>query len=224
MPARVACFIDGFNLYHAIDDLRFNHLKWVNLWKLAETFTDPAHHELVSVYYFSAFATWLPDRERRHRAFVDAQRAFGVIPIMGRFKEKDRRCQACGATWKAHEEKETDVNLALWLLKEAFADTYDVALLVSADSDLAPAVRLVRGTFPAKKVKILAPPGRSHSAEMAAAVGIPNPCPPAVNRRKHLGWIKQTHLEGCLLPQQVVDPTGSVVAVRPAKWDPPAAS
>ena len=37
MAKRVACYVDGFNLYHAIDDLRKPHLKWVNLWALAES-------------------------------------------------------------------------------------------------------------------------------------------------------------------------------------------
>jgi hypothetical protein len=39
--ARVACFIDGFNLFHAIKNLGRNELKWVNLWKLMECFIDP---------------------------------------------------------------------------------------------------------------------------------------------------------------------------------------
>ena len=32
---RAAFYIDGFNLYHAIDDLGLPHLKWVNLFALA---------------------------------------------------------------------------------------------------------------------------------------------------------------------------------------------
>jgi len=43
LPAksRVACLIDGFNLYHAIDDLRddtdqrMDYLMWLDLWSLA---------------------------------------------------------------------------------------------------------------------------------------------------------------------------------------------
>lgn len=56
---RVACFIDGFNIYHAINDLRRNELKWVDLRKLMACFTDPKVHALGPVYYFSAYATWL---------------------------------------------------------------------------------------------------------------------------------------------------------------------
>ena len=34
---RVAVYVDGFNLYHALDDLAENHLKWLDLWSLSET-------------------------------------------------------------------------------------------------------------------------------------------------------------------------------------------
>jgi hypothetical protein len=34
---RVACYLDGFNLYHAIDDLQKPHLKWVDLEALAQS-------------------------------------------------------------------------------------------------------------------------------------------------------------------------------------------
>jgi len=36
MPTRTIVYIDGFNLYHALDDLRENHLKWVDLWALSQ--------------------------------------------------------------------------------------------------------------------------------------------------------------------------------------------
>jgi len=31
----VIAYIDGFNLYHAIDELAQPHLKWLNLWALS---------------------------------------------------------------------------------------------------------------------------------------------------------------------------------------------
>jgi hypothetical protein len=55
---RVACYIDGFNLYHAIADLGKPHLKWVDLFALAQSLCR-AEETLVKVAYFSAYATWL---------------------------------------------------------------------------------------------------------------------------------------------------------------------
>ena len=57
---RVVCFIDGFNLYHSIDDLGDDHLKWVDLWALSEVFIKKTSQRLENVYYFSAYADWLP--------------------------------------------------------------------------------------------------------------------------------------------------------------------
>ena len=42
---RVACYVDGFNLYHAINDLNKPHLKWLDIRAVAqiEGAPDPAH-------------------------------------------------------------------------------------------------------------------------------------------------------------------------------------
>lgn len=109
---RVTAFIDGFNLYHALDDTRLHHLKWVNLRSLCEAYISPSD-TLTDVLYFSAYATWRPDEYKRHRVFVAALQSVGVTPVLGRFKEKDRACRRCGTRWKDHEEKETDGSTAL---------------------------------------------------------------------------------------------------------------
>lgn len=208
---RVSAFVDGFNLYHALDSTGRHHLKWVDLRRLCETFAPSPDYTLGPVYYFSAYATWRPDAYSRHRAFVAALETAGVTPIMGMFKLKDRSCHKCGHAWKDHEEKETDVNIALYLLRDAQADRFDRALIISGDSDLAPAVRMVRDLFPAKDIRIIAPFGREYSMDLVnAAGGIPSA------RR-----MKLVHLERALFPAEVRGLGGSVVAQRPPKYDPP---
>ncbi|MCF6220217.1 MAG: NYN domain-containing protein [Robiginitomaculum sp.] len=147
MRKRVQCFVDGFNLYHAIDNLGSDYLKWYDLKQLVSQFIDPNIHEIIDVFYFSAYANWLPEASNRHKEYVKAIRAHGCTPILGQFKEKDRSCRSCGSRWKAHEEKETDVNIALALVSGAFKDQYDEAFVVSRDSDLTPAVQMVREEF-----------------------------------------------------------------------------
>lgn len=210
---RVTAFVDGFNFYHAVDDLKLHHLKWVNIRKLCEQFAPAGQYSLTNIYYFSAYATWRPDAYARHRQFVEALRTVGVTPVMARFKEKFRHCRNCKAQWKDHEEKETDVNIALYLMREAFRDSYDRALLLTGDSDICPAVRFVRSDFPAKQIKILAPPGRPYSMDLINAAG-----------GKRAGTrLTPFHMERALFPEKVVDAAGKVVAVRPAKYDPPSA-
>jgi Transposase, Mutator family len=93
----VCCYVDGFNVYHAIDDMSratrgaLNHLKWLDLRKLMTVFTDPAVHEIVVVKYFSAYATWKPQQHARHQIYIKALDHSGVQVILGQFKEKDPR-------------------------------------------------------------------------------------------------------------------------------------
>lgn len=208
MRERVACFIDGFNLYHAINDLGLDYYKWVNLRKLLEFFIDHTAHRMVSVFYFSAFASWLPGPCARHKQYVEALKANGVVPVLGRFKAKILNCKRCRCEWLTHEEKESDVNIALWMLDRAYRNEYDRAYLVSSDSDLVPAVKLLRKRFPEKAVKAIAPPERRHGKEIAQAA-------------TSLASIKKVHLARSLLPRRIYDSSGRLVAVRPDQYAPP---
>src|SRR5690554_4941495 len=138
MP-NVICYVDGFNFYHAVHDLGRPRLKWANLHAIAQSLVRPERDErLVGVKYFSAFATWRPDAYARHRQYVAALEATGVDVTMAHFKKKPRSCRACSHQWTDHEEKETDVRIALQILADAFDGLYDRAIIVSADSDLVP--------------------------------------------------------------------------------------
>jgi uncharacterized LabA/DUF88 family protein len=207
---RVACYIDGFNLYHAIDALGQPHLKWVNLRRLAEFFVDRKLHDLIGIYYFSAYATWLPGPYKRHREYVKALRAVGVETVMSEFYEKPRSCHKCGTSWTAHEEKQSDVKAAVWLVDHAYQDQYDRALLMTGDSDLTPAVRTVLNRFPKKRIRVICPPGRHHSKKLIAAV-----------TNKNLASIQTTHLARSLFPEYVTNERGEVRAVRPESYRPP---
>jgi uncharacterized LabA/DUF88 family protein len=204
---RVSCFIDGFNLYHAIDNLGQNHLKWVNLRKLMECYIDPNIHDLTSVYYFSAYADWLEDQNRRHKAYTKALQLSGVTPIMGSFKRKSMKCFSCNHEWIGHEEKQTDVNIALWMIREAIHGSYDQLFLVSRDSDLAPALEFIREMKKERVIKIITPPQLRHSKEL-------------FKLSDKQAEIKKIHIERSLLPAQIQDAAGKLIVSRPAEYYP----
>lgn len=204
---RVACYIDGFNLYHSIDDLHKPHLKWLDVQALAQSLCRDGE-QLAKVTYFSAYATWMPDRYSRHRQYVAALQHVGVVCHMARFSEQTARCRSCGATWKRHEEKETDVHFSLTFLEDAVDDVFDRAIIISADSDHVPAVRAVRRRYPTKQVFAATPPGRHNMArEMLKA------CQSGTN-------ITAGRLEGCLLPATLATVQGTIIT-RPTQYDPP---
>ena len=168
---RAAVYIDGFNLYHAIDDFNFNfedgrkttlkdakdhvhYLKWVDLWKLSESLMRD-YQELTAVNYYSAYATWLKTKHVRHQAFTTALKAAGVRVVMSVFKEQRRRCKNCGTRWIRHEEKESDVRIATDLVADSLLNKFDDAFLITADSDLKPAIERVRQETPKKNVIVV---------------------------------------------------------------------
>jgi uncharacterized LabA/DUF88 family protein len=169
-PKRVIAFIDGYNLYHAIDDAARHDLKWLNLWDLCDALirNDRRAH-LSEVFYFSAFATWKPEQYARHRQYVAALKSAGVKIILGNFKKKPRKCNRCLNEWTAHEEKESDVNIAIHLLDKAHRDEYDEAMLLTADTDLTPAIRMVRERYRDKSIISVLPPGRQYVASLIDA-------------------------------------------------------
>lgn len=205
---RVICFVDGLNLHLAIKALKAPHLRWVNLSSLASEFLCPKSQRLTDIYYFSAHPTWMPDDKDHHIQFVKASAAYQVIPVMGFFKERDAFCFNCKHKWTKHEEKETDVNLALQMLHLAYQDKYDEALLISNDSDFTPAIRLIRSTFPAKKVTVIAPPKLHQSKSLSLSAFASTA-------------ITVKILAKNLLPAVIYDSQGNVVVKRPIEFTPP---
>jgi uncharacterized LabA/DUF88 family protein len=203
---RANFYIDGFNVYHAVNDLRQDWLKWSCYYQMASGLLLPGH-EIRSVKLFTAYATWRPQSFFRHKQYVAAAEASGVEVILGSFKAKNSRCKACGDPFVKHEEKETDVNIAIHLVSDALAGDIDVAYVVTTDSDLAPAVRLVRERT---KVQIItvSTPMRSKSKEI-------------FDHCHHSRKIDPALLQKCLMPKQVYDQNGNKVATRPNEYTPP---
>lgn len=95
---------------------------------------------LVKLRFYAAASA---NREVRKREAVlfDALRRASATELVEGWHER-KRCNRCHAPY--HREKETDVNLAVDLVDGAHRDKYDVALIISADSDFVPAIERVR--------------------------------------------------------------------------------
>lgn len=147
---RVVAFIDGLNLYHAVRSLEDSRLEWCDVVSLSRLFLR-RNERLKTVHYYNAYPHHLSQlRRQRYKRYTKSVCASGARLVEGRFKRK-------GCT---HEEKETDVNIALDMLDLAYRGEFDKCFLVSGDSDLKPAVGRVLANFPRKSVTILAPPGQ----------------------------------------------------------------
>lgn len=171
--ADVICYIDGFNVYHSIVESAPT-CKWVDYWRLANSYLLPGE-TLKEVRYYTAVVDWDPGKANRHGKFIKVLRDTGVKVIEGRFKEVDRHLvHSCNslkvkATYKSHEEKHTDVNIGVDLACHALLDEYDIALLVTGDTDLIPAVDAVKRLVPHKKIHLVLPPYRKAKGLMRFA-------------------------------------------------------
>ncbi|WP_158653832.1 NYN domain-containing protein [Helicobacter salomonis] len=171
---RVSAFIDGFNLYFSLLELGDEALKWIDLWALVSNYLDE-NDCLEAVYYFSALLKHHPNKKHRHQEYIHALESRGVQVILGQFKKKRLLCKNCEEFYYTYEEKQSDVNLAIWMLEQAFLNTCDKMILVSADTDFASTIWKIRALFPNKTVILLAPPKRfniCHALREAAHISL----------------------------------------------------
>lgn len=163
-PRRVAAYVDGFNLYHGMHAARGRRGLWLDLEGMLGTLLS-ADQELVRVHYFTALVQG--PGQGRQRVYLDALAAHSRVTVahVGRFQHKSQSCRNCGATWNTYEEKESDVSLGVQLVEDAASvPLFDEALIVSGDSDMAPAVRAVRRLAPDSRLVAVFPPRRSSHA------------------------------------------------------------
>lgn len=160
------------------------------------------------VHYFTAPEQNEPAAQSRQSEYQSALLATNGARLtitQGRYQAKQKVCRSCGATWTEREEKETDVNIAVNLVADAALRKMDAAMIISADSDLAPAVRVARELHPSL-VLLAAFPPRRFSAEL--------------NRLMPSSFhINPARVRKALLPEQVPGRGGAIFR-RPSKWNP----
>lgn len=206
---RVNAYIDGFNLYHAICCSRHPGLakyRWANYRQLISHFLHP-NDKLQNIYYFTALAHWDEAKQKRHIQLVAALKSVGVEVIPGRFQEVTKNCRACFKDYETFEEKHTDVNIAVHLLKHGIQDRFDKAVVVSGDSDLVPAFKALNELCPDKKLEVILPPN-ALAEEIRSAVF-------------RASQIKEIHLKSSQFPDEVqyqLKPGVFKTARKPDEW------
>jgi uncharacterized LabA/DUF88 family protein len=146
---RAFVYVDGFNLYYR--GLKRTPYKWLNVTRLAQELLS-SDDTVGKVRYFTADVSPRSgdaDAPQRQQAYLRALRTLPEVTIhKGRFlpKTKTRPLVSDPTRFvEVHdtEEKGSDVNLASHLLNDAFNDRFDVALIISQDSDLCEPMRMV---------------------------------------------------------------------------------
>jgi len=200
---KVVFFIDGFNFYHSIlFPPKFHKYKWLDFNKLASLFIQ-RNEQIEEIYFFTALTNWNRAKVDRHQILINALESVGIKTVYGQFKPKDIECKICKRVFKKHEEKQTDVNIAVYLFKCAIEDRFDRAYILTADSDLKPAITILKDQFPNKEIYVMFPLGRKSNE-------LKDVCDQHIK-------IKEKHLKSCIFPCTLVMDDGTQL-IRPPSW------
>jgi uncharacterized LabA/DUF88 family protein len=167
---RVVVYIDGFNLYFGMREAGFDQCRWLNVIELAKNLLQK-NQTLKEVKYFTSRVSNNPDKQKRQSIYIDAIESVGVKIIYGNYQDGSVECNRCGHIWRTAKEKMTDVNIATHIIMDAYKDEYDMAMLISGDSDLVPPIKAVHSNFDKKRVLIAFPPKRHNSSMALVAKG-----------------------------------------------------
>ncbi len=206
---RTRIYVDAFNLYYGA--LLGTPYKWLDLDALCRNLLQPANI-IEHIHYCTARVAARDDhgQPQRQQLYFRALRTIPHLTItLGHFLTNDVRMPsvtpsgaiASSVLVRKTEEKGSDVNLATLLVKEGFQDLYDVAVMISNDSDL---------LLPLEVVK----------AELGKPVGVLNPHRKASFRLRERASFYKPIREGVLrasqFPTTLSDQQGSFT--KPPSW------
>ena len=204
-------YVDGFNLFYGC--LKGTECKWLDLEALCARLLP--RFEIGRIRYFTARISGRPDKPgspTRQDAYLRALATRPAVTIhYGKFLQSTVRMPLAaprpGGPRTVEviktEEKGSDVNLATYLLLDAFRRDSDVAVVVSNDSDLCEPIRIVQ-----------------HEFGMPVGLLIPHSRPSEALRRTGPAFVKQIRhgpLAASQLPARVTDARGRVIS-KPVGW------
>jgi hypothetical protein len=160
---RVIVYIDGFNLYYGLKAKNWQKYYWLNLHSFAANLLKD-NQLLQKVKYFTSLVSSTPsdpNKNKRQKTYIEALETLPNIQIFyGHYLTSPVQCYNCGYRWSLPNEKMTDVNIATEMLVDSFYNNFDMALLISADSDLIAPIKKISELFSEKKIIIAFPPER----------------------------------------------------------------
>ena len=156
---RSIVYVDGFNLYYGAIKHSAYKCKWLNLEAF---FRRLRPDDLQELFYFTAKVEGAAGE--RQQALLDALETLPKTKVvLGKFKPRTKTCRvrSCAhigdRTYPTYEEKQTDVAIGVQMLDDAYRNRCDRMVIVSGDTDLLPAIRLVKSRFSDKQIIVYVP-------------------------------------------------------------------
>jgi uncharacterized LabA/DUF88 family protein len=207
---KTSIYIDGFNLYYRA--IKGTAYKWLDLKKLCVLLL-ASHHQITKIKYFTAHVSARPNdpgQPLRQQTYLRALRTLPDLEIiLGHLLVNETILLKAGCPPDKPEyvrvvkteEKGSDVNLAVHLVNDGYKGLYEAAVLITNDSDLSEAVRIV-------------------SQELRLPVGLLCPSPKASRTLQQYATFVKKIRAGVLaqsqFPPSLQDPHGTFH--KPASW------
>ena len=199
-------YVDGFNLYYGA--VKGTPYRWLDIAALCRLMLP--NDQIHQVKYFTALVSPRPhdpDQPTRQQTYLRALRTLPNLPlIFGSFLTHEVMMPLAGpsggyARVIKTDEKGSDVNLATHLLVDGYRNEFEIAIIVSNDSDLLAPIQVV-------------------TRELGKPVGLLNPqkYPSAalLPRVKFVKQIRKGVLAKSQFPPTLTDSQGSFS--KPASW------
>jgi len=141
---RVVLFIDGSNFYYGLKSIYKNSksLSEFNFRKLGVILSED--RELKNVFYYNAPLDFNNNPEKyakQQRFFEKIRKTEKVILKLSRLQKRKIK----GTTDRFYYVvKGDDIHIAAEMVKEAYENSFDTAILVSGDGDFVPAIKIVQ--------------------------------------------------------------------------------
>ena len=133
---RVTVYIDGSNLYHSLRD-SMGRME-IDLEKFRNKLV--GERRLVRTYYYNATL----DQKREPEAYKNQQRFFDALRHIPYMEVRLGRLVYPPGAGSPPHEKGVDIKIATDMIVDATRELYDVAMLVSGDTDFADALQAIK--------------------------------------------------------------------------------
>jgi hypothetical protein len=222
---RTYVYIDGFNLYYG--SVKGTPYRWLNVVELCRRLMPD--NDIERVHYFTArvkATTDDPGKQTRQQTFIRALETLPEVKVTyGSFLASPRKMPLAtarrgraddlspdvvtvvdggptGAIVLHTEEKGSDVNIATTLVADAFRKRFEVAAVLSVDSDLALPITLI-------------------TTDLRLPVGVLFPRHRFSVRLANIATFRKTidkaDLKACQFPDEVLDGLGRTIR-KPEAW------
>jgi len=208
LPKRSIIYIDGFNLFYGA--LKGTKYKWLNLERYFTLLRQDDN--IQEIKYFTAMLDG--HKKLKQEIYLLALETLPKVNIyFGKFKTKKVNCtiKDCNHSgdrlFNVPEEKRTDVNIAIHMLNDAVTNKCERLVLVSGDSDLVPALNMIKNVTPQKEIIVYIP---ARSVVRGAAVELRG----SADKDRIL---PNSLLAKSQFPQKIPDGMGGTIT-KPEKW------